>query len=104
MQPEPVSTPPKSKPKAKEPTVSAAGTLNAERVLKKLLQYIFVAVTIFLLYKISVTGYDKKIAYDTVRRESACPTLLSISRSARDTLLVMKAEMLCTEYVLNNIE
>lgn len=39
-----------------------------------------------------------------VRQASVCPALLSISRSARDTLIVMKAEPLCNYYVLDNLK
>jgi hypothetical protein len=39
-----------------------------------------------------------------VKKENACPSLLSITRSARDTLIVMKAEPLCNEFVLENLE
>lgn len=38
------------------------------------------------------------------RADTACPSLLSISRSARDTLIVMKAEPLCINFVLNNLK
>lgn len=46
----------------------------------------------------------KKDAENMVRRDAICPSLLSISRSARDTLLVMKAEPLCNSFVLDNIK
>lgn len=38
------------------------------------------------------------------QREIACPSLLSIGRSARDTLIIMKVEPLCNDYVLNNLK
>lgn len=41
---------------------------------------------------------------DSARKEAICPALLSISRSARDTLIVMKAETLCNDFVLNNLK
>lgn len=41
---------------------------------------------------------------NNARRDSVCPSLLSISRSARDTLIVMKAEPLCNYYVLDNLK
>lgn len=41
---------------------------------------------------------------DRVRTEEICPALLSISRSARDTLIVMKAEPLCNSFVLDNLK
>jgi hypothetical protein len=33
-----------------------------------------------------------------------CPSLLSIGRSARDTLIIMRNEPLCTAYVLDNLK
>jgi hypothetical protein len=39
-----------------------------------------------------------------VRQQSICPALLSISRSARDTLIVMKAEPLCNGFVLDSLK
>lgn len=38
------------------------------------------------------------------RKETACPSLLSIGRSARDTLIIMKNEPLCNQYVLDNLK
>lgn len=38
------------------------------------------------------------------KMEAVCPALLSISRSARDTLIVMKSEPLCNMYVLDNLK
>ena len=36
-------------------------------------------------------------------KESACPALLSIARSSRDTLIVMKSEPSCNQYVMENL-
>jgi len=33
-----------------------------------------------------------------------CPSLLSVARSARDTLIVMKNKRMCTEYMLDNLK
>ena len=38
------------------------------------------------------------------RKEIVCPSFLSIARSARDTLIVMRNEPLCAEYVLDNLK
>jgi hypothetical protein len=37
-------------------------------------------------------------------KQVACPSLLSIGRSARDTLIIMKVEPLCNTYVLDNLK
>jgi hypothetical protein len=38
------------------------------------------------------------------RKDAICPSLLSVSRSARDTLIVMKAEPLCNTFVLDSLK
>jgi hypothetical protein len=38
------------------------------------------------------------------RRDVACPSLLSIARSPRDTLIVMKNEPLCATFVLDSLK
>jgi hypothetical protein len=38
------------------------------------------------------------------RKEVICPSFLSIGRSARDTLIVMRNEPLCNQYVLENLQ
>jgi hypothetical protein len=40
----------------------------------------------------------------TLKKQTACPSLLSITRGARDTLIVMKAEPLCNAYVLETLQ
>lgn len=38
------------------------------------------------------------------RQNIVCPSFLSIARSARDTLIVMRNEPLCNRYVLDNLK
>lgn len=38
------------------------------------------------------------------RQSVVCPSFLSIARSARDTLIVMRNEPLCNRYVLDNLK
>jgi len=48
---------------------------------------------------------NKKIEQaNNLRRDAICPALLSISRSARDTLIVMRSENLCNKFVLDSIK
>lgn len=54
----------------------------------------------FLLYRTIVQHIDNR---NQVRQEVICPALLSIGRSARDTLIIMKAEPLCNGFVLDNL-
>ena len=49
--------------------------------------------------------YNKTIDRQNARRqEIVCPSFLSIARSARDTLIVMRNEPLCNRYVLDNLQ
>lgn len=72
--------------------------------VKKVLDIFFVGIAILLIYKAGHTLYNKKVEQDISKKMTACPTLLSISRSARDTLLVMKSEPLCNQFVLDTIQ
>lgn len=46
---------------------------------------------------------DTKL-YNAQRMEMVCPSFLSIARSSRDTLIVMRNEPLCNSYVLDNLQ
>lgn len=46
---------------------------------------------------------DNRAQYEA-RKEVVCPSFLSIARSARDTLIVMRNEELCNRYVLDNLK
>jgi hypothetical protein len=51
------------------------------------------------------TQYSEWVAtQNTLRKNAICPPLLSVGRSARDTLIVMKAEPLCNSYILENFQ
>ena len=53
----------------------------------------------------SVYVYDQYVTKETTARQSiVCPSFLSIARSARDTLIVMRNEPLCNRYVLDNLQ
>ena len=56
-----------------------------------------------LLYWLGVQE-QKQIQAMEQRKEIVCPSFLSISRSARDTLIVMRNEPLCNSYVLDNLQ
>ena len=47
---------------------------------------------------------QKQIQTTEQRKEIVCPSFLSIARSARDTLIVMRNEPLCNSYVLDNLQ
>ena len=72
--------------------------------IKKALPLISTVLVLGLTAKLSVVGYTKWSEYNVTRTAAICPALFSISRSARDTLIVMKAEPLCNNYVLVNLK
>lgn len=63
-----------------------------------------IAITVVLATKLASTVSERLTAAQEVKRKTICPSLLSISRSARDTFIVMKAENLCNEFVLDNLK
>ncbi len=65
-----------------------------------LILYVVIAV---LSTKLLKEIYTYSSAYKEEKKNTICPPLLSIGRSARDTLIVMKAEPLCNIYVLDNL-
>jgi hypothetical protein len=56
-----------------------------------------------LLYWLGVQE-QKQIQAMEQRKEVVCPSFLSIARSSRDTLIVMRNEPLCNSYVLDNLQ
>lgn len=72
--------------------------------LRKFVQYTLVVVVCVLGYKLGMMGITKFSGTQENRKNAICPALLSISRSARDTLIVMKAEPLCNSFVLDNLK
>lgn len=74
---------------------------------KKINSLVFPAIVAVLLgswYQFNIQWRNKVNQENASRREAICPALLSISRSARDTLIVMKAEDLCNSFVLDNLK
>lgn len=55
------------------------------------------------IYWIPKQMKEKKLAYKA-EQEVTCPSLLSIARSARDTLIVMRDKSMCTEYMLKHLK
>lgn len=73
-------------------------------VMKRALHVVYALVCVFLLYRVGLMIYTRNVESDSLKRNTACPALLSISRSSRDTLIVMQSEPLCTQFVLSNIK
>lgn len=71
---------------------------------KKLFQYAWIIVILFLAYELYKVTNSKITEYQATRRNAVCPSLLSIGGSARDTLIIMKAEPLCNEFVLQTLK
>lgn len=81
--------------------------ISVEKVslsFKKFTSTVVVLGILVATVKIGFIIHEKIKINENVRREMICPSLLSISRSARDTLIVMKAETLCNTYVLDSLK
>jgi hypothetical protein len=72
--------------------------------IKKVITLIIWLVGITAVFQIGFMMYESDKIEKEVRKANVCPSILSIARSARDTLIVMKAEPLCNEFVLENLE
>ena len=76
-------------------------------VVKHIKNIIFAGAVAFIFYMVYVIFDEASTthaAQQEVRMNAICPPLLTITRSARDTLIVMKAEPLCNTYVLEHLK
>jgi hypothetical protein len=64
---------------------------------------VIVVASVGLLY-LAYTSDERQAENARQRQEVVCPSFLSIARSARDTLIVMRNEPLCNSYVLDNLQ
>lgn len=64
---------------------------------------VIVVASVGLLY-LAYTNDERQAENARQRQEVVCPSFLSIARSARDTLIVMRNEPLCNSYVLDNLQ
>lgn len=72
----------------------------AERVMRVVKYSVLVVSFVYGLYV-----YGRYLTKETTaRKEIVCPSFLSIARSARDTLIIMRNEPLCNRYVLDNLK
>jgi hypothetical protein len=72
--------------------------------LRKAIKIASVVVILGLVGKLTLVAMDARAAYNETRKLAICPSLFSIARSSRDTLIVMKAEPLCDVYMLDNLK
>ena len=77
---------------------------NWKKKINSLVFPAVVAVALGSWYQFNIHWKARLNQENASRREAICPALLSISRSARDTLIVMKAEDLCNSFVLDNLK
>jgi hypothetical protein len=68
-------------------------------------------ISTFVSVTIGISGLYGMYMYDVhtknkieERKNTVCPSFLSIARSSRDTLLVMRNDPLCNRYVLENLK
>jgi hypothetical protein len=71
---------------------------------KRTITLVLWLVGITAVFQIGFIMYETDRIEKEIRKENVCPSILSIARSARDTLIVMKAEPLCNQFVLENLE
>lgn len=77
---------------------------KTRKIIKDVVFYSAVLVAVVTANMVRKKYNENVAAADGVRQKSICPALLSISRSARDTLIVMKAEPLCNGFVLDSLK
>jgi len=70
---------------------------------------VFSSTTLFIIFAVCLlyavyTNDVRQVELARQRREVICPSFLSIARSSRDTLIVMRNEPLCNSYVLDNLQ
>ncbi len=79
-------------------------TEKTKKIINDVIFWSGIALTmVSVFYGIRYYNEQTEVA-SAVRQKSICPALLSISRSARDTLIVMKAEPLCNGFVLDSLK
>lgn len=78
--------------------------INWQETTKKTIKIIAAIAICALSIKLFMTTHAAYEKFTEAKKNTICPSLLSISRSARDTLIVMKAESLCGNYVLENLK
>jgi hypothetical protein len=71
--------------------------------IKNVLRISLTILIMGLVGKIAWDLFTIKQAHQETRKNAICPALYSIARSARDTLIVMKAEPLCNTFILENL-
>ena len=72
--------------------------------LKNVFTIIVIFSAMFLVFRGVRIGHEKYSLYNETKKHSICPSLFSIARTSQDTLIVMKAESLCNDYLLENLD
>jgi hypothetical protein len=75
-----------------------------QKIIKDIVFWTGVAVVIGALAWVIREDTKRTAIVESARKDAICPALLSVSRSARDTLIVMKAEPLCNVFVLDSLK
>jgi hypothetical protein len=72
----------------------------------KKIDWSMVVVCTIFMSTMGYLGWKNKFANAEKEKWSqmACPSLLSIGRSARDTLIIMKNEAMCNAFVMDNLK
>lgn len=75
-----------------------------QKIIKDIAFWTSVAALIGAVWWFKMVEDRRNIVLNNTRKDAICPALLSVSRSARDTLIVMKAEPLCNTFVLDSLK
>ena len=79
-------------------------TLKNLKVMRILIgAFFYVIFPIGTIWYLATNATEHKKKY-LVEQQTTCPSLLSIARSSRDTLIIMRDKEMCTEFVLVNLK
>ena len=77
---------------------------KAKRLFNVVVGTILAVVLLYLTFYVTTHTIERQRVNAEIKADTICPPLLSISRSARDTLIVMKAEPVCAMFVLDSLK
>lgn len=77
---------------------------NIKKIVHRVAKLASVTGILLLAFKLFMVVTERQKVRDEIFKTSNCPPLLSVAKSWRDTLIVMKTTPLCNQYVLENLE
>jgi len=77
--------------------------VNAE-IGKMIIKAVIAVALVYAVFKGTTFYLAKQAVLTEERTNTACPTLFSVARTPRDTLLVMRSEPLCVGYMMKALK